>query len=106
MQQATGLTLTAAVRILESELPMENSQVANSLYRAEHQIIRGYGYSIKPLGNGRYVIVKASTSMLEDNSHEYLVSSKECNCPNYVKTFANLCKHRLAVMIVETMQSA
>lgn len=97
--------LNIAVLNVAATLPIDDSAVSRRLDRAENDILRGYGYSIAETGRaGQYCITKASTSLLEDNEHSYIVSSQSCNCPDFESARGNLCKHRLAVMILEEMQ--
>lgn len=72
--------------------------------RAYNDIIVGYGYSIEHLSDGEYVISKASTSLLDDTSVCYAVTASSCTCPDYDTARAGLCKHRMAVMVVEEMK--
>lgn len=70
-------------------------------------IVQGFGYEITvhPEDSNIYVVKKASTSLLEDNSHQYHVTDVDCDCPDFEKARAGLCKHRLAVKILATAKS-
>lgn len=69
-----------------------------------YDIVRcdGEGYSLHKMPMG-YIVYKASTSLLEDNSHSYQVTQQSCDCPDFGSTRGNLCKHRLAVMLLIEM---
>src|SRR5205814_7501672 len=86
-------------------IPVEDIKVKQRLDRA-YDILVGYGYEISPVDNkGAYTVRKASTTLLEDNSAEYKVTDSECTCPDFESARGNLCKHRLAIMIMEEMHS-
>lgn len=86
-------------------IPIEDPKVKQRLDRG-YNIVSEYGYEIVPCGAGAYLVQKASTSMLVDMSAEYRVTSEHCTCPDFATARAGLCKHRLAVMIVEDMLHA
>jgi len=98
------INLHQAMFNVASKLPLTDKSIAIRLDRA-YQIIKEGGYDIDDVGDSTYVIKKASTSLLSDNSHQYLVTKKECNCPDYETARAGLCKHRLAVLILEEMKN-
>lgn len=98
--------LTDAYLAISEGLPIEDVKVKQRLDRA-YNILTGYGYTItKAIAQeGRYIyqIHRASTSLLEDNSAVYTTDSASCTCPDYASARGNLCKHRLAIMLVEEM---
>jgi hypothetical protein len=95
---------------LSMRLPIEDKSVAARLDRAV-EIMRnlGSGYDIKPVTHPmgfpiHWDVYKESTSLLEDNSVHYRVDGNGCSCPDASgKARAGLCKHRLAVMLIEEM---
>lgn len=96
----------AYINVLE-RLPFD-PKIVQRLDRASEQVL-GYGYEVKHAGiatSGErlYYISKASTSLLDDNGHTYGVTNKTCNCPDFETARAGLCKHRLAVMLLEEME--
>lgn len=95
----------AYVNIL-AQLPFDAS-IIKRLDRAKNEVL-SYGYSITVLfekkGIKRYKITKASTSLLEDNGHSYSVTNTTCSCPDFDSARSGLCKHRLAVMLLEEME--
>jgi SWIM zinc finger len=97
------------VEELQSELP-EIPGLARRINRAVNDIIlaEGVQYHTVKLHDGEYSIHRYSTSMFEDNSATYEVVKDghtwSCTCPDYEKAPFNMCKHRLAVMILEGMQ--
>src|SRR5262245_17113463 len=98
----------SAVLAIAQRIP-NDEKLLKRLYRAEQEVL-GFGYEIKEIGitsDGRklYSVDKLSTSLLEDNSKQYQVSNKSCNCPDYPEVRAGLCKHRLAIMVKEEMES-
>lgn len=97
-------TLSEALLAVAATLPVEDVQVQKRMDRAEG-ILKGYGYEIwRSNVAGCYTIKKASTSLLENNEHSYDVSPASCTCPDFPTARAGLCKHRLAVMILEEMK--
>ena len=100
------MTLAEAYLAVALNLPIDPTIKAR-LDRA-YDIVRtdGSGYAIQlPLKEGEaYTIYKESTSLLEDTSHSYSVSSVFCSCPDYPTARAGLCKHRLAIMMLEAME--
>ena len=100
-------TLMQAYLDVSLKIPIEDVKVLQRLDRAEG-LLKSYGYSvteagIDSAGNKLYHIFKASTTLLEDTSVQYEVSSASCTCPDYPSARGNLCKHRLAIMIKEEM---
>lgn len=99
-------TLKQAFEVIKSELP-DDPSVVRRLERA-YDIVRaqGSGYDIikhRVSGGYAYRVVKASTTLLEDNSVTY-DTGKSCTCPDYANARAGLCKHRLAVQLLEEME--
>jgi len=92
-------TAGEAFDYIRSVLPKDEAILAR-LHRG-YQIVTGYGYEVKWDGRGSYIISKASTALLEDNSKAYYVSADSCTCPDFPSARGGLCKHRLAVMIIE-----
>ena len=95
----------AALFTLSTRLPIEDKSVSDRLNRA-YDIVTGYGYTVELLNSdndAEYAVYKASTTLLEDTSVCYSVTQHSCTCPDYEKARGNLCKHRLAVMIVREM---
>lgn len=94
----------AYVNIL-AQLPFDAS-IVKRLDRAKNDVL-SYGYTVEVMfkkgGVTRYKISKASTSLLENNEHAYQVTNTSCNCPDFNTARSGLCKHRLAVMILEEM---
>lgn len=86
-------------------LPLEDIKVKQRFDRA-YDIVRmlGQAYELIEEVEGGYSLTRASTSLLEDNSATYLVSRNMCTCPDYPSARGNLCKHRMAVMLVEDMR--
>lgn len=84
---------------------MHDESFKRRLSRAYDILTRG-GYEVKK-ANNVYHVHKASTSLFEDNSVTYNVTNSSCDCPDFEKEQArgNLCKHRLAIMILEEMEN-
>ncbi len=95
-----------ATAIVQSKLP-DDGQVLRRLARAEQDVL-GYGYDVYacPERVGTYHIHKLSTAPMlsEDNGAHYVVTPTGCTCPDFDTARGNLCKHRLAVMILKEMQ--
>lgn len=94
-----------ALATLAATLPLEDKRVSDRLNRA-YDIVNGYGYTVEVLSSDKdaeYAVYKASTTLLEDTSVCYSVTQHSCTCLDYEKARGNLCKHRLAVMIVREM---
>jgi SWIM zinc finger len=100
-------TLREAYFELSTKLPIEDIKVKQRLDRG-YDILLSYGYSVSNLSNGVYTVSKASTSLLEDTSVEYIIDLKEhsCTCPDYPTARAGLCKHMLAVKLKVLMENA
>lgn len=99
------MTLAQAYLSVSDKIPVSDVKVKQRLDRA-YEIVRrlGEGYDvIKEDNSNNYKFFKASTSLLEDTSTQYLVSVQECTCPDFDKARGNLCKHRLAVMLLMEM---
>lgn len=97
--------LNEALLTVAATLPVEDPQVQKRVDRAEG-ILKGYGYQIETtMLAGRYLITKASTSLLENNEHGYVVDAQSCDCPDFPTARAGLCKHRIAVLILEEMKA-
>lgn len=86
---------------LTAKLPQEKP-IQMRLERA-YDIVVKFGYSITKANNVWHVD-KASTSLLEDNSAHYQVTQDSCSCPDFENAPARLCKHRLAVRLLELME--
>ncbi len=105
------MTLIQAYLWISDRIPATDPKMRQRLDRA-YGIVQcnGEGYSIEKLcnktvlGKPMYSIHKASTSLLEDTSATYLVTEQSCSCPDYEKARGNLCKHRLAVMLITAME--
>ena len=98
-------TLPQAYLNLSNKLPLDDVKVKQRLERA-YDIVNGYGYVLERLStdtNAEYVVDKASTTLLDDNSVQYQVTKQSCDCPDSPTARGGLCKHRLAVLIVEEM---
>jgi predicted nucleic acid-binding Zn finger protein len=91
-----------AIAAVLDKLPQDDLSVLARLERANKDVL-GYGYDIT-FHDGNYFVSKLSTSLLEDNSNTYIVDNVSCTCPDFEKARGNLCKHRLAIMILEEMQ--
>lgn len=101
-----GKTLNEAMYNLSERLPIENIDVRKRLDRA-YDIVRmlGSGYELKKKGD-RYEMYKESTSLLTDNSVTYTITNTSCSCPDANSPYqARICKHRLAVMLIEEMET-
>ena len=99
------MTLQQAYLAVSDKIPIDDIKVRQRLDRA-YEIVRcdGEGYEVEyDTITGAYWIHKASTSLLEDSSKQYMVTTAVCTCPDFDKARGNLCKHRLAVMLVTEM---
>ncbi len=98
------MILQQAYLNIAAKLPT-SSDVKKRLDRA-YDIVRlnGEGYQIHAYGSGIFHISKASTSLLEDTSRAYYVTEQSCTCPDFDHARANLCKHRLAIMLLCEME--
>lgn len=99
-------TLHQARLDLSVRLPIEDKGISDRLNRA-CEIVRmlGSGYSIQHCGDHEYAVYKESTSLLEDNSVYYHIIDDMCSCPDAPSARGNLCKHRLAVKLIEEMRA-
>jgi len=101
--------IRAAYFEVSQRLPIEDIKVRQRLDRA-YEIVNGHGYDIEPVYNSLEVVIidswlihKESTSLLEDNHVQYCVDSESCTCPDYTTARGGLCKHRIAVILVQEM---
>ena len=95
--------LTQAFLNLANKLPKDDD-ISKRLARA-YNIVEREGYEIKYCGSGVYEVERLSTNLLRDNGATYVVTKKDCECPDFEKARAGLCKHRLAVMLISEMQA-
>lgn len=98
-----------ATALIAEKMPDEED-VLRRLYRAEQDVL-GYGYDITADQGGTdksvWIVSKLSTSPMgasNNDSSSYIVDDNSCTCPDFEKARGNLCKHRLAIMILEEMQ--
>jgi len=99
-------TLAQALLNVSAKLPIEDKKVADRLGRAYDIVGQlGSGYDIVKKNNGTYKVYKESTLLLEDNSVYYAIVDGMCSCPDAPSARGNMCKHRLAVMLMEEMQA-
>lgn len=107
-------SLQQAMLTISQCIPVADKSVSDRLNRA-YDIVRtlGEGYSItlitgefKGYNNGVYNVHKESTASIfsQDSSADYVADNKSCSCPDFEKARAGLCKHRLAVMLIEEMK--
>jgi hypothetical protein len=73
--------------------------LAPDIYEHCNEVTKGL-----PKHTGSYEVQKASTSLLEDTSARYTVDKDSCTCPDYPTARGGLCKHRLAVMLLQEME--
>ena len=101
-------TLAQAMIAVSQAIPVADKTISDRLNRG-YDIVRtlGEGYSVTKKSDGMYSIHKESTASIfsQDSSANYTTSSKTCTCPDFEKARAGLCKHRLAVMLLEEMSS-
>lgn len=107
--------MEAYLRVAE-KLPIDDPAVLRRLERADKDILRGYGYTIikhVTLGEDTiYTLTKLSTAPMgttdSQNGNQYTVTPYTCTCPDFESGGARggLCKHRLAIMIREQMESS
>lgn len=99
------MTLREAVAIIEAELPIEDINIKRRVERA-YGIVTSQGYTVHQVSADVWHVSRASTSLFEDNSQTYKVSLPEhsCTCPDFGSVRGGLCKHRIAVMILQEMQ--
>lgn len=96
------MRLQQAVSILEGKLPIEDIQVKRRIDRA-YDILRMPGYEITPQDNDTWLVDKLSSSLTDDTSVQYTVTDDSCTCPDFTTARAGLCKHRLAVQLLQIM---
>lgn len=96
-------SLQSAYFEVSLKLPVEDMKVKQRLDRG-YDIVRSYGYSVTKMDDGSYRVYKASTTLLEDTSARYTIINGECTCPDYPTARGNLCKHRIATMLLEEME--
>ena len=97
------MTLKDAYAVVAARLPVSDPQVRMRLERG-YGILVSAGYNIVHQGE-LYRVNKASTSLFDDSSASYLVDLKlgVCSCPDWQTARSGLCKHRLAVMLMQEM---
>lgn len=111
LSKERAMKLTIALAELSLRLPGLDS-ICGRLNRA-FDIIKcdGSGYNITEFTPNHYQVTKASTSLFDNNTVIYDITKADgskqwvCTCPDYDKAPMNLCKHRLAVMLVVMMQN-
>lgn len=101
-------SLAQAMLAVAERIPLTDKSVQDRLNRG-YDIVRtlGEGYTIKEVTNGVYKVHKESTAPAfssVDSSADYVTDNKSCSCPDFEKARAGLCKHRLAVMLIEAMK--
>jgi hypothetical protein len=96
------MTLSEASAVLARKLPLENPSLRRRFDRA-YDMIRMPGYELTRQPDGSYIVEKLSSSLIEDTSALYYVTDTSCTCPDYQNLLQGLCKHRLAVMLLEAM---
>lgn len=108
--------MEAYLRIAE-QLPIDDPGVLRRLERADRDVLSGYGYDITPYitpcledledleDQRKYCVTKLSTAPMGTGEGDtvYIVSRDSCTCPDVPTARAGLCKHRLAIMILEEM---
>ncbi len=101
------MNVQQALEIIKGILPIEDPTVAARLGRACGLLQQpGYNFTYIDEVNGWHV-EKASTSILDTQPSAYSVTKAEgCSCPDAVggRARAGLCKHALAVMLLEQMR--
>ena len=88
---------------VSGRVPIEDIKVLQRLDRGKG-ILDSYGYSVDKQGDNSYLVKRASTSLLEDNSATYTVDQTSCTCPDFETARGGLCKHRFAVMLLQEME--
>ncbi len=86
---------------LKEKLP-DDENVYRRLNRAL-DIVQGFGYELKQHSEDSelWVVNRASTSLFDNNEAQYFIDDTSCTCPDFKKARAGLCKHRLAVKLIE-----
>lgn len=102
LQESPMKSLRQAYFDLSLRLPVEDIKVLQRLDRG-YDITQSYGYTIDKVSSSDYHIHRESTSLLDDNAITYIVTKDSCTCPDYETARGGLCKHRLAVMLLEEM---
>ena len=100
------ISIQQAFLNVASEIPVSDPSVQVRLDRG-YGICISHGYTMTKQEDGTWLVHRASTALLEDNSITYHVSKTGgCTCPDAVdgRARAGLCKHRLAVMLKEEME--
>ena len=98
------MNLQTAFLNVAARLP-DDAGIKARLNRAYDIVISyGRGYDIKEGLEPRvYTVHKASTSLFADTSATYTVTNISCTCPDFPTARGGLCKHRLAIMLVEEL---
>lgn len=100
------MNLAQAYLKVSSSLPSDE-EITKRLDRA-YDIVLLEGYEVR-YANNCWIVDKASTNMLRDNSVSYTVVDtdevKSCSCPDFSseRCRGGLCKHRLAVRLIRVM---
>ena len=105
-KKGIAMNLQQAYLNISSKIPVDDIKVKQRLDRGYDMVrLNGQGYTIVGYVDlGQWQVHKASTSLLEDNSHSYDVSLTDCTCPDFTSARGGLCKHRLAVMLLTEME--
>lgn len=98
------MNIQQAYLVVSAKIPSDDIKVKQRLDRG-YDILQSYGYTIQLLDEEKqvYSVHRASTQLLEDNSITYEVSVSSCTCPDFDTARGNLCKHRLAIMMLVEM---
>lgn len=93
------MNLQEAFLRLSEKLPSDQD-IVNRLKRA-YDILAKPGYSVlyNPC-NDKWKVWKLATSAFEEDKY-YTVDESSCTCPDFPTARAGLCKHRLAVRLLE-----
>jgi len=102
-------SLMQAMIDVGARLPLTDMKVKQRFERA-YEIARcllttNGGYEVKEITPGNYDMHRVSSSLLEDNGVHYTVNRERCTCPDYETARAGLCKHRMAIMLIEDVKS-
>jgi hypothetical protein len=97
------MTLSEASAALARKLPLENPSLRRRFDRA-YDMIRMPGYELKKQPDGCYIVEKLSSSLIDDTSALYYVTDTSCTCPDYQTLLQGLCKHRIAIMLLELIE--
>ena len=105
----SSMNLAQAMLVISQRIPIADASVQARLNRAYDTVRNlGSGYSITAVSNGVYKVHKESTAPAfsgVDSSANYVTDNKSCTCPDFEKARAGLCKHRLAIMLMEEMHN-